>query len=98
MACLNPDHCWDFRAIENRCYKLGLRLVTFAVLTSADIVQKMATEAMVWKFECYSNYVVEYNATDGDFQGESQKLGRHTANSHLIGRDRAYGPQRCRVY
>src|SRR6218665_122356 len=22
--------CWDFGAIENRCYKLGLRLVTFA--------------------------------------------------------------------
>ena|SRR6218665_912535 len=42
--------------------------------------------------------MVEYNATDGDFQGESQKLGRHTANSHLVGRDRAYGPQRCRVY
>ena len=59
---------------------------------------EMATEAMVSKFECYSNYVVEYNATDGDFQGESQKLGRHAANSHLIGRDRAYGPQRCMVY
>ena len=41
---------------------------------------------------------LEYNATDGGFQGESQKLGRHIANSHLIGRDRAYGPQRCRVY
>src|SRR6218665_2962233 len=52
----------------------------------------MATEAMVSKFECYSNYVVEYDATDGDFEGESQKLGRRTAKSHLIGRD---GPQRC---
>ena len=62
------------KAIENRCYKLGLR---FAVLLSADIVQKMATEAMVSKFECYSNYVVEYNATNGSFQGERQKLGLH---------------------
>jgi len=34
----------------------------------------MATEAMVLKCQCYRNYVVEYNATDGGFQGESQKL------------------------
>ena len=60
------------RAIENRCYKLGLRLVTFAVLISADIVQKMATEAMVSKFECYRNYVVEYNATDGGFKEKAK--------------------------
>src|SRR6218665_2471829 len=79
MSCLNPDvaSCWDLEAIEIRCYKLCLRLVTFAVLISADIVQKMATEAMVSKLECYHNYVEEYNATDGSFQGESQKLGRH---------------------
>src|SRR6218665_3654267 len=91
MSCLNPDvaSCWDLGAIENRCYKLGLRLVTFAVLISADIVQKMATEAMVSQLECYRNSVVEYNCTDGGFQGESQKLGRKKANSHLIGRDRA---------
>src|SRR6218665_3626882 len=95
---LIKSRCWDFGAIENRCYKIGLRLVTFAVLICADIVQKMATEAMVTKFECYRNYIVEYNATDRGFQGESQELGRQIANSHLIGRDRAYGPQRCRVY
>ena len=41
---------------------------------------------------------VAYNATDGGFQGESQKLSRDIANSNLIGRDRVYGPQRCRVY
>ena len=46
----------------------------------------------------YRNYIVEYNATDGGFQGESQELGRQIANSYLIGRYRAYGPQRCRVY
>src|SRR6218665_78688 len=97
MSCIK-SRCWDFGAIENPCYKFGLRLVTFAVLISANIVKKMATEAMVTKFECYRKYIVEYNATDGDFQGESKELGRQIANSYLIGRDRAYGPQRCRVY
>ena len=68
MSCLNPDvGTWE----RLKTVKLGLRLVTFAVLISADIVQKMATEPMVSKFECYPNYVVEYNVTDGDFQGES---------------------------
>ena len=88
------------RAIENRCYKLGLRLplVTFAVLISADIVQKMAIETMVSKLESYRNDVVKYNATDGEFQGGNQKLGRDIYSSHLIGRYRACGHQRCRVY
>jgi len=32
---------------------------------------------------------VGYNATDGGFQGESQKLGRDIYSSHLIDRYRA---------
>jgi len=78
--------------------QVGSTIGNFADLISADIVQKMATEAMVSKFECYRNYVVEYNPPDGGFQGESQKLGRQIVSTHLIGRDRAYGRQRCWVY
>src|SRR6218665_4138363 len=59
MSCIK-SRCWDFGVIENRCYKFGLRLVIFAVLISADIVQKMATEAMVTKFECYSYHHTSY--------------------------------------
>ena len=49
------------RAVGNRCYKLGLRLVTLAILTSADIVEKMATEMIVSKFECYRNCIESQN-------------------------------------
>ena len=54
---MSYSRCWDLGAVENRFYKLGLRLAAFAVSIFADIVEKMATEAMVSKFECYRNTV-----------------------------------------